>query len=433
MSKQQSRAYIFLGLFFILSLLPSLGMWIFGGSKAGANEILAPKPSLTEKDGSYNLQYFSELSDYLSDRVFLRQEAITLRNKLSVKLFSTSPSKKVTLGRDDWLFYAETLSGEALSEKELWCAAENLKLLQEAAESRGSEFLFVLCPNKSSLLPEAVGYGTPSEDGKRFEALLQDMGVAHSSLYDALLRRADCYYHTDSHWNATGAAIAADAINASLGRKTRYADGPFQEGLGHSGDLSAMLFPAAPTVETDWVYPFTFRYTSDYHGPGDPTIVTEGEGEGSLSCYRDSFGNDLHPFLAESFQRAVFSRKTAFDLTALDSDVLLIELVERNIDYLYAYDHSYPAPQRDVRVETRDAAAISCTLSAAGELTRISGKLESFDAAPLYLLTEGRLYECAPKSDGFTICVSEFREGKLLYQRDGQYYAAELETVSNEQ
>ena len=427
MSKQKSTVYVFIALFLLLSLIPSLGMLVFGGSKAGANEILAPKPKLTEKDGGYNLQVLSELSDYLSDRLFLRQEAITLRNQLSVKVFSTSPSEKVMLGREDWLFYAETLSGEALSEKELWCAAENLKLLQEAAESRGSEFLFVLCPNKSTVCFEAVGYGTPSKDGERFEALLDTMGVAHSSLYAPLLRRVDCYYHTDSHWNAMGAALAADTILASLGRGTCYAAGPFAEGSGHSGDLAEMLYPASLNYEADKTYPFTFRYTSNYHGPSDPTITTESEGEGSLYCYRDSFGNDLHPFLAESFGTATFSRKTAFDLSALDSDVLLIELVERNIDYLYAYDHTYPAPRRDVNVETVEAAPISCTVSAAGELTRISGSPESFDAAPLYLLTDGKLYECAPRSNGFTVCVETYSDGKLLYQRDGQYYAAELE------
>ena len=343
-----------------------------------------------------------------------------------MKLFSTSPNEKVTLGKKDWLFYAETLSGEALSDRELWCAAENLRLLQEYAQSRGSEFLFVLCPNKSTLCPEAVKSGTPSADGARFEALLTDAGVSHSSLYPALTGRTDCYYRTDSHWNGKGAALAADAIFASLGRGTDFAAGPFTEGGGHAGDLSEMLFPASPTVETDYTYGFTYRYTSNYHGPSDLTIAAEGEGSGSLFCYRDSFGNDLHPYLAEGFQSAVFSRKTAFDLTEPDADVLLIELVERNIEYLYTYDHAYPAPVRDAKIEAEKAEAIECSVSQAGALTRVSGKLEDADDAPLYLLSGGTLYECAPRPDGFTVCVEEFGGGSLLYRQGGQYYESEI-------
>ena len=233
-------------------------MLIFGSSKAGANEILAPKPRLTEKDGGYNLDYLSELSDYLSDRLFLRQEAITLRNKLSVNLFVTSPNEKVTLGRGKWLFYTQPLEREPLSDLELWCAAENLRLLEEYTRSRGSEFLFVLAPNKSSICTDMVSRGRVTHDGERLEALLTELGVSHSSLYSALELHDDYFYETDSHWNAIGAAAAADTILSSLERHTAYADGPFSNGSGHSGDLSEMLFPASPIVEADWLYPVSF-------------------------------------------------------------------------------------------------------------------------------------------------------------------------------
>ncbi len=425
MSTKRRTAYAFIGFFLILCLIPSLGMAMFGSSKAGANEILSPKPALREKDGSLNFDCLSELSDYLTDRCFLRQELITLRNKLSVNIFGTSPNEKVTLGREDWLFYAETLSGIALSDHELWCAAENLKLLEEYAESRGSEFLFVLCPNKSSLCTDPVGYGTPSTDGQRFETLLDSLGVAHCSLYGVLRMREDCFYHADSHWNGYGAAVAADAINAALGRSSDYAAGPFREGSGHAGDLSEMLYPASPTVETELLYDFSFSYTSNYHAPNDLSISTQGQGEGSLFCYRDSFGNDLHPYLAEGFQSARFSRKTSFDLTALSEDVLLIELVERNIDYLSRYDHTYPAPERKLNLSTQSAEAVSANLSEEGGLVRISGELASFDEAPLYLRVDGRLYECAPKSAGFTLCLPEWNgEAELIYQSGGRLYAA---------
>lgn len=429
MSRKKRSAYLFLLVFILLCLIPSVGMLIFGGSKGGANEILPPKPRLTEADGSFNCCYLPQLSDYLSSRLFLRQEAITVKNMLSAKLFATSPVEKVTLGRGNWLFYTETLNAEPLTEKELWCAGENLRLMQEYVESRGEKFLFVLCPNKAALCTEVLTNGKPLQDGQSFEKLLDELGVSHCSLYACLADWEKYFYHSDSHWNALGAAAAADTILASLGMKSEYVWGPFFLGAGHRGDLSEMLYPCRPTVENEYLYPFTFRYTSDYKSPSDMTINTASAGGSSLFCYRDSFGNDLHPFLAESFGKASFSRKAAYDLMEPKADTFLIELVERNIDYLYTYDHLYPAPKRELSLTAQDAEAVEVTVTETGGLKRISGSLSRFDMAPLYLLSGGRLYACAPKPAGFTLCLAEYdEEARLIYTLDGQLCSAPLIT-----
>lgn len=427
MFQRKGSAALLLILFLALSLVPSVGMMIFGGSRAGANEILAPRPRLRERDGTLNTEFLTDCSDYLSDRFFLRQEAITLRNRLSTDLFATSPSPKVALGREDWLFYAETLEAAPRSDAELWRAGENLKLLQEYAQSRGSRFLFVLCPNKASLCPDAIRSGSPTGDGQRFEQLLDTLEVAHCSLYEVLQGREELFYHTDSHWNGKGAAAAADAILAELDMEGGFARGPFTEGAGHAGDLSEMLYPAAPAVETDYSYPFRFTYTSKYKAPNDPLITAEGSGKQTLYCYRDSFGNDLHPYLAESFAASTFSRKTAFDLTGETCDVLLIELVERNISYLSRYEHTYPAPERSIELSTVEGEPLTAKRSEAGALIRLSGELAGYDPAPLYLRVGGQLYECAPTESGFTLCLPELSgEAALIYQLDGVRYAAPL-------
>ena len=59
------------------------------------------------------------------------------------------------LGSDGWLYYAPTLAdytrSEPMTERELWCAARTLALLQEYVEGRGGQFLFTVAPDKSSL------------------------------------------------------------------------------------------------------------------------------------------------------------------------------------------------------------------------------------------------------------------------------------------
>ena len=57
-------------------------------------------------------------------------------------------------------------------------------------------------------------------------------------------------------------------------------------------------------------------------------------GEGSLFCWRDSFGIALYPYLAEAYAEAVFSRSTDYRLPEGDWDTLVLEIVERNLPNL---------------------------------------------------------------------------------------------------
>ena len=149
-NKKIKGAQIFIALLMALCLLPTLGMLIFGESEAGANEVLANAPRLKNRDGSFNTEVLSDLADYLGDRFFLRQEAITGWNAVNTRLLKDSPAQNVLPGRKGWLYYADTLPdytrSAPLSEKELYSAARILALAQEYAESRDCRFVFTLCP-----------------------------------------------------------------------------------------------------------------------------------------------------------------------------------------------------------------------------------------------------------------------------------------------
>lgn len=65
--------------------------------------------------------------------------------------------------------------------------------------------------------------------------------------------------------------------------------------------------------------------------------TTNEQKEHSLLMFRDSFGNALYPFLADSFGHSRFSRKMPYPLTMMqevNADVVIVEIVERNIPYL---------------------------------------------------------------------------------------------------
>ena len=86
---------LFLAVFLILCLIPSVGLLCFGPSEAGANEIAPSAPRLTAPDGSPNAAYLSDLTDYVGRRFFLRQELITAHNRLVSGVFGTSAEDDV--------------------------------------------------------------------------------------------------------------------------------------------------------------------------------------------------------------------------------------------------------------------------------------------------------------------------------------------------
>ena len=344
--KKRILSLLFIVLFFAACLVPSVGLALTGGSPAGANEALAPKPRVQNRDGSFNADVLSDLSAYVDSRFSLRQESITVWAALNAALLNTSATEDVLLGSDGWLYYAPTLPDytrtEPMTDEELWSAAQTLYLIQEAVEAKGGQFLFTIAPNKNSLydghMPSLPREDAPS-DAERLAVLLEEMGVHYLDLFAVFRAQGEeLYFPTDSHWNGKGAALAADAILAALGREGGYFAGDFDTGT-HTGDLYEMLYPAGTDTDPDYVYAPGFTFTASSQNPDNITITTESPaGQGELLLYRDSFGRNLYPYMAERYAAATFSRRTSYDPAPLpEGGDLVIELVERNLRYLNIY------------------------------------------------------------------------------------------------
>ena len=299
---KKTLSLLFAALFLALCLIPSLGLLITGGSGAAANQVLAPKPVLLKSDGSLNTAWLEDLSRYVNDRFSLRQEAVTLWARLNAGLLHSSVTDQVILGKDGWLYFSATLPdytrSNPMTERELWCAARRLWLLQEYAEAQGGQFLFTVAPNKNQLYPEGMPTLAVADGPTNTEALyrkLDEMGIAHLDLH-AIFRAADperLYFITDSHWTSRGAALAADAILHALGRESAYFGGPFTSGT-HKGDLYEMLYPTGTETEPDPVYAPGFGFEASSANPDSISISTKSAaGEGTLLMYRDSFGRSL--------------------------------------------------------------------------------------------------------------------------------------------
>lgn len=359
--KKKFAYALFTALILLLCLTPSLGMLAgLGENEAGGNQALSRAPALRRADGAWNAAYLSQMQDYLGDHFFLRQEMITAWSALNARGLHSSITQDVVLGRDGWLYFGDTLPDyagtEPMTEREIFSAARNLALMAEYCESQGAAFLFTIAPNKNSLYPEHMPGFTASSAPSNAERLAGELAAEGRVNYLDLFavfegQEEDLYFQTDSHWNGKGAALAADAVNGALGRSSSYCAGPFIPEKSHKGDLYEMLYPAGDGLETDLLYggPLTVEYDAPIRSAESLTIMTRGGGEGSLLMFRDSFGNNLYPYLADSFDAALFSRSMPYrlDLTAQrEADFVAAELVERNIRYLIQNVPLMPAPVR---------------------------------------------------------------------------------------
>jgi len=410
---------LFIAVFFLMCVIPSAGLLISGPADPAANEAPVTLPKVRSFDGSWNTGFFTELRDYVGKGFFLRLEGITVWDTLASSLFRASENEDVLIGPDGWLFFgaaANDISGAGqMSDREIWCAAHGLALMQEYAEGQGADFVFTVPCGKYTLYPEhAPDYVTVAEGSnrERLTDALAAEGVHYADLYAAFSAADEVlYWQWDSHWNAKGAALAADTILASLGRDGGFYAMDFLAEANHSGDLYNMLYPTGKKLETDYTpaTPLAFSHTSNFHSYDDMTITTEGAGEGSLLMFRDSSGRSLYPYLADAFAQAYFSRMNSYDLTliaAQGADTVVAELAERTLDYLLKYPAVYPSPARDASVLDNAVPAESTVTAESAAIegyAKLTGALpETAVDARVYLLADGAVYEAIPNEGGFT-------------------------------
>lgn len=425
---------VFLGLFLVICLTLSVGTWIAGPSRAGANEQLSKPPELRGEDG-WNDHFLGDTARWMGDHFALRQELISMDHLLTGAVFGVSGSDSVILGKDGWLFYSSTLddyTGLApMTEREIYSAARNLYLMQ----SRCRDFAFLIAPNKNSLYPHFMpptGVRAREHDAQRLMEKLTEMGVSYIDLFSAFEKEPVLYYATDSHWNPRGAALAADLINAEFFVESHYYAGPFRTEV-YTGDLYTMLYPAFSGAEEAPVYDGTldFSYEGKATQPDSITLKTASDRDSSILVYRDSFGNLLYPYLADSYGSARFSRSTAYDLTG-GEDHVLVELVERNLRYLLTYVPVSDSPTVDtVLPGTEGLAQITAEPKAKAPegLILWRGTVETDPESPVYVACGDTVYEAyLMKDNGYAVYLPEEAAPDMLgYFCGGQLESKQLE------
>lgn len=341
---------IFTAAFLLLCILPSAGMLFLPPTEAAANERLTPVPQLKSEDGSWNQNVLDDATNYIADHFALRQEMVTANAMLQTGLLATSPAEDVIYGTDGWLYYAETLDDyqnrATLTDEEVRQIAQTIADMQAYCAARGAQFVFTIAPNKNSLYPEHMPARYLQSDSpgnyEKLKPLLEEYGVHYADLFTFLSEQDEILYlKTDSHWTNRGAALAHDFLMETLGLPhTAFAQAEYTTAETHRGDLYEMLYPKGTAREAQQAYETTFSYVSEPRTAEDILIQTTSPDapNGRLLLCRDSFGNALHPFLAEDFREATITRQMPYPLEQVQAgDTVIVEIVERNLANLLKY------------------------------------------------------------------------------------------------
>lgn len=313
-------------------------------------------------DSVWTAEYFSGISNYFKDRVGFRSDLTRLDASLDLAVLTDSPSARVIVGRDGWLFYrpaVDNVSHPGQTTRDLYRQWEPLI---EASQRLGFELRLAIAPNKSTIyhdfLPEAEARRNLAGLALMEEVRDRARNQAGDELVDlwtpllAARERSDAeplYHPRDTHWNGLGAGIAAEALIDSLRaglwqREALVEDGEVTrvgelDGISGTGStITQRIYTVQrPGVQVTTVQQAgnlaVYQASTAEHGPALlPKAV----------IVHDSFGQIMKQLLPPYFREIVFidegsTTKPEAVEAARDAGILIVLKVERN---------SYGAPWR---------------------------------------------------------------------------------------
>lgn len=326
---------------------------------------LATKPDISFMDSSYKT-FISDYENYVADNFGFRKRLIQLNNILKVKLLNTSPSDKVILGKDGWLFYnsegeIDDYRGVNLfSDTELKKIKSNLEERSKWLKKKGIKFYITVAPNKSTIYSEFLPsnikkYNQNSRLDQLVSYLSTNSEVHIIDMRTVLKEQKDkyiIYKKNDTHWNSMGAFIGYSEIAKVLKKDMVIPELLDLENfkivtVQGGGDLGNMLsmndilldnyLTLVPQFETS--VKSVKVDASSYPNPSQ-LVVNENTSHSDapkLLMFRDSFTSEMIPFLSEHFSRSVYVWDQYFNANLIEKekpDVVIFEVVERNIETL---------------------------------------------------------------------------------------------------
>lgn len=235
--------FFYIAVFVVLLALPAVFFRTVGkhlvDSANYENRRLAPRPVLSISLES--IQSFpAAFESYFKDALPFRNQLGMLSGLIDYRIFRSTASDTVIIGKDGWLFYkgsqangedpiADYQGTNLFSQEELQQIAANVMQMKADFAAQGVEqFVVMLCPNKerayADQMPEVYGALTPYGRLEQVtDYLRQNTDVPVVNAYESLREyrilhpETQLYFKYDTHWNHKGAFLGAYALNTQLG------------------------------------------------------------------------------------------------------------------------------------------------------------------------------------------------------------------------
>jgi hypothetical protein len=298
-----------------------------------------------------------------------RRTLLSWLRHAKIDWFGASPSTRVVLGKDGWLYYVPMpvgadypTAGPFTSDHlERWA-----RMLQERRDwlaARGIPYVVMIAPDKQTIYPESLPESLriratqPSRLDQLLRYLREHTTVEVVDVRGPIIEakaRERLYDLTDSHWNDRGAYVAyAGLVDALAPRFDGMAPVPrhlFADaatsipggdcarliGLENRfSELSLSLVPREPRLATRTYV--EGPYAAD--NPLRPFAMERSDaGLPRAVMFHDSFGAHLIPYLSEHFRRIVYAWERpdypVFDGALVERerpDVVIQQIVERKL------------------------------------------------------------------------------------------------------
>lgn len=391
--KKRIRYIIFIALFFIILLLPVLGM-IFDiepevkTQKAPVN--LSKMPGIPLNARAL-FEFPERFGAFIRDNHGFRDALIKTDMTINKDVLKTPVVNNILFGKNDFLFWAgdaileNIMTRTPLSQDILKKHARIQKGRKDYLEKRGIKYLFLMPPNKHTIYTEQLpDWLCDAKEMPYFRELAfylkEKARVDIVDPYGPLNRakqKYQVYYKSDTHWNNMGGFVGYQEMmmfihtwfphveglelsdfNVTYEQKE---DGDLAIPLGLDGewaDENPVLVPKeAYTYKKMPIDPFYKKNGAGFPVTGLTIYEKEDKNLPKALIFHDSAIELIKPFIANHFRRTVFVYNTFgdnyFDINIIDyekPDIVIADIGERFL---------YKIPENPVEIMDNDYMAES--------------------------------------------------------------------------
>lgn len=399
----------------------------------------APLPALGGELESW-IRFPEAFQGYYDDSFGLRDQFLRWHNALRIFAFGTTPSTRMVLGKERWIFSTVERSMEVyrgvapLTEKELEYWRLTLESRRDQLAQSGIEYVFALAPSKQEIYSERMPARFTRVGPTRVDQLAQYLkersDVQFVDLRAALGRakaeddgaRGDfAYYPLGTHWTLRGAAAAIEDLLGALSPALAVRDpagdvsfgwAPVADGQGDS--LAARLYLADRLRQRVWRPGAEWERTRGVFRQGEnPARRLVWYEQDDLELPRalvlhDSFGQAFFELLPGAFSRTCFVWTHDFDQALIASerpDVVVQVYVDRTLVSLSPVPLG--AAGNDLaRAQFERSGEVLLTVDTAHN----DPPLEEYRNAPISTSAEGLTVEVTPGGGLLLLPAFEFPE-----------------------